>query len=122
MRLNKIKYFEMFYFQDLMVGDEASQLRTMLDVTYPMENGIVRYKRRLFCCILDKIVFTNRLYFCRNWDDMCHVWDYTFGPKKMNIDPKECKIMLTEPPMNPIRNREKMIEVNYFIGKYINAF
>lgn len=43
---------------------------------------------------------------------MCHVWDYTFGPKKMNIDPKECKIMLTEPPMNPIRNREKMIEVN----------
>jgi len=48
----------------------------------------------------------------RNWDDMCHVWDYTFGPKKMNIDPKECKIMLTEPPMNPIKNREKMIEVN----------
>lgn len=43
---------------------------------------------------------------------MCHVWDYTFGPKKMNIDPKECKIMLTEPPMNPIKNREKMIEVN----------
>jgi len=40
------------------------------------------------------------------------VWDYTFGPKKMNIDPKECKIMLTEPPMNPIKNREKMIEVN----------
>lgn len=44
---------------------------------------------------------------------MCHVWDYTFGPKKMNIDPKECKIMLTEPPMNPIKNREKMIEVNF---------
>lgn len=26
-----------------MIGDEASQLRSMLDVTYPMENGIVRY-------------------------------------------------------------------------------
>lgn len=26
-----------------MVGDEASQLRSMLDVTYPMENGIVRF-------------------------------------------------------------------------------
>jgi len=25
-----------------MIGDEASQLRSMLDVTYPMENGIVR--------------------------------------------------------------------------------
>lgn len=46
---------------------------------------------------------------------MCHVWDYTFGPKKMNIDPKECKIMLTEPPMNPIKNREKMIEVNKIV-------
>lgn len=42
---------------------------------------------------------------------MCHVWDYTFGPEKMNIDPRECKVLLTEPPMNPIKNREKMIEV-----------
>ena len=47
----------------------------------------------------------------RNWEDMCHVWDYTFGPEKMNINPRECKILLTEPPMNPITNREKMIEV-----------
>lgn len=53
---------------------------------------------------------------------MCHVWDYTFGPKKMNIDPKECKIMLTEPPMNPIKNREKMIEVNFYRKKYTNTF
>jgi actin-related protein 2 len=42
---------------------------------------------------------------------MCHVWDYTFGPEKMNINPHECKILLTEPPMNPTKNREKMIEV-----------
>lgn len=42
---------------------------------------------------------------------MCHVWDYTFGPEKMNINPKESKILLTEPPMNPTKNREKMIEV-----------
>lgn len=71
-----------------MVGDEASKLRSMLEVAYPMENGIVR-----------------------NWEDMCHVWDYTFGPQKMNIDPKECKVLLTEPPMNPLKNREEMIEV-----------
>jgi hypothetical protein len=32
-----------FFFKDLMIGDEASQLRSMLDVTYPMENGIVRF-------------------------------------------------------------------------------
>lgn len=44
---------------------------------------------------------------------MCHVWDYTFGKEKMNINPRECKILLTEPPMNPITNREKMIEVTH---------
>lgn len=71
-----------------MVGDEASELRSMLEVNYPMENGIVR-----------------------NWDDMKHLWDYTFGPEKLSIDSRNCKILLTEPPMNPTKNREKIIEV-----------
>ena len=31
-----------FSIQDLMVGDDASKLRSMLEVNYPMENGIVR--------------------------------------------------------------------------------
>lgn len=75
--------------KDLMVGDEASQLRSMLEVNYPMENGIVR-----------------------NWDDMLHVWDYTFW-EKLKINPKECKVLLTEPPMNPKKNREKMIETMF---------
>lgn len=52
-----------------MVGDEASALRSLLEVNYPMENGVVR-----------------------NWEDMCHVWDYTFGPKKMNLNPSETKV------------------------------
>ncbi|EDV18753.1 uncharacterized protein TRIADDRAFT_62773 [Trichoplax adhaerens] len=73
--------------KDLMVGDEASELRSMLDINYPMDNGIVR-----------------------NWDDMKHVWNYTFD-NKLKIDAKKCKILLTEPPMNPMKNREKMIEV-----------
>uniref|UniRef100_A0A1B6LKL0 Actin-related protein 2 n=1 Tax=Graphocephala atropunctata TaxID=36148 RepID=A0A1B6LKL0_9HEMI len=100
--VNKIGDIEVkgYCVRDLMVGDEASKLRSMLELNYPMENGIVR-----------------------NWKDMCHVWDYTFGPEKMNIDPKECKILLTEPPMNPIKNREKMIEVMFeqyqFHGAYI---
>uniref|UniRef100_A0A2K6PGY5 Actin-related protein 2 n=1 Tax=Rhinopithecus roxellana TaxID=61622 RepID=A0A2K6PGY5_RHIRO len=36
------------------IGDEVSELRSMLEVNYPMGNGIVR-----------------------NWDDMKHLWDYT---------------------------------------------
>jgi len=75
--------------KDVMVGDEASRLRAMLQITYPLENGIVR-----------------------NWDDVHYVWDYTFH-EKLKINPQECKIMLTEPPMNPKLNREKMVEVMF---------
>jgi actin-related protein 2 len=38
-----------------MVGDEAARLRQYLQITYPMENGIVR-----------------------SWEDAQHLWDYTF--------------------------------------------
>ncbi|XP_013383369.1 actin-related protein 2 [Lingula anatina] len=86
--------------KDLMIGDDASKLRSMLEVNYPMENGIVR-----------------------NWEDMMHVWNYTFGEDKLNIKPRDCKVLLTEPPMNPTKNREKMIEVMFekyqFAGVYI---
>lgn len=72
--------------KDLMVGENASKLRSMLEVNYPMDNGIVR-----------------------NWEDMKHVWDYTFN-EKLKIDPTECKVLLTEPPQNPKRNRERMVQ------------
>jgi len=75
--------------KDIMVGDEAAKLRSMLQITYPMDNGIVR-----------------------NWDDAKHVWNYTFF-ERLQINPKECKIMLTEPPMNPMQNREKMVQVMF---------
>jgi len=84
---NKVNDIEI---KDLMIGNEASLLRSFLEVNYPMENGIVR-----------------------NWEDMEHIWDHTFGPEKLDIDPHNCKVLLTEPPMNPLRNREKMIEVMF---------
>lgn len=76
--------------KDLHVGEEASKLRSSLEINYPMDNGMVR-----------------------NWEDMLHVWDYTFGEEKLNIDPSNSKILLTEPPMNPENNRKKMIEVMF---------
>ena len=82
-------------FQDLMIGEEASELRSMLEVNYPMENGIVR-----------------------NWEDMTHLYDYTFGPQKMDLDTKNARVLLTEPPMNPMKNREKMVEVS---GVYLSS-
>jgi len=85
--------------KDIMVGDEASKLRTMLEITYPLDNGIVR-----------------------NWDDALYVWNYAFF-EKMKINPKDSKILLTEPPMNPKENRERMVQTMFetygFKGVYI---
>jgi len=75
--------------KDIMVGDEAAALRNMLQITYPIDNGIIR-----------------------NWEDMQYVWDYTFQ-EKLKVNPSECKIMLTEAPLNPVANRKKMAEVMF---------
>ncbi|KAJ3338737.1 Arp2/3 complex subunit, actin nucleation center [Gonapodya sp. JEL0774] len=75
--------------KDVMVGDEASAVRSMLQMTYPMENGIVR-----------------------NWEDMQILWDYTFQ-EKLKVDPTDCKVLLTEPVLNPKRNRERMCETMF---------
>lgn len=45
----------------------------------------------------------------KRWDDMHHLWNYTFYDK-MQIDTSGRKILLTEPPMNPLKNREQMAE------------
>ena len=75
--------------KDIMVGDKAAALRSYLDIKYPLDNGVVR-----------------------NWEDMIHLYDYTFN-EKLKINPSECRIMLTEAPMNPKANREKMVEVMF---------
>lgn len=72
-----------------MIGDEAAENRNFLQVTQPMEHGIIR-----------------------NWEDMKHLWDYTFD-EKLKVDPKGRKVLLTEPPMNPKANRQKMCEVMF---------
>jgi len=71
--------------KDIMVGDECAQHRSMLEISYPVENGIVQ-----------------------DWKGMVNLWDYTFK-ERLKIDPKEHKILLTEPPMNPKENQKKML-------------
>ena len=51
---------------DLMVGDEANAARSMLQLSRPIQNGVVK-----------------------DWDGMEAVWDYTF--KKLQINPCEHK-------------------------------
>ncbi len=76
--------------KDILVGDEADNIRSMLQMSYPMDNGIVR-----------------------NWDDMYHLWDYTFYEKLGIKDCSQHKILLTEPAMNPRKNREMMCQVMF---------
>jgi len=71
--------------KEIMVGDECAQHRAMLETSYPVENGIVS-----------------------DWKGMKSLWDYTFF-ERLKIDPKEHKILLTEPPMNPKENQKKML-------------
>jgi actin-related protein 2 len=70
-----------------MFGSEAAAARTMLQITYPMENGIVR-----------------------NWDDAKQLWNYIFD-EKLKIDPAGRYILLTEPPENPVPNLIEMCRV-----------
>jgi actin-related protein 2 len=61
----------------------------MLSLTRPIEEGIVK-----------------------NWDDMEKVWSHAFGPV-MHVDAANTRILLTEAPLNPLKNREKLAEVMF---------
>jgi len=74
---------------DIMFGQEAADVRAHLECNYPVENGIIK-----------------------DWDDMEKLWSYTFYDT-MQINPAEHKVLLTEPPMNPKENRQKLARVMF---------
>lgn len=48
----------------------------------------------------------------KDWEDIVHVWNYTFY-ERLKINPSDCKILLTEPPENPLANRKKMLQTMF---------
>ena len=83
---------------DLVVGQACADLRYNLEVSYPVANGVIQ-----------------------DWDDMQHVWEHTFRDV-LRCDPTECRILLTDPPLNPLRNRERMVETMFETFGFNSAF
>ncbi|KAG7508972.1 hypothetical protein JOB18_030479 [Solea senegalensis] len=70
------------------IGHEAQHMRGVLALKHPIKNGIIR-----------------------DWDDMEKIWDHSF--QLLCVDPQDHPVLLTEAAMNPVENRQRMVEIMF---------
>lgn len=73
--------------KDFFMGEEAIAKKGVLSLSYPVEHGVVK-----------------------DWGDMEKVWHYTFYDA-LRVNPEEHAVVVSEAPMNPKKNRERMVEM-----------
>ena len=113
--------------KDSYVGDEAQSKRGILTLKYPIEHGIVTNWDDMekvgnkFCT---RKTFTEACAFGLSVSihDSLHmafigflfypqIWHHTFY-NELRVAPEEHPVLLTEAPLNPKANREKMTQVS----------
>lgn len=62
---------------EFFIGDDAISKIGLLNYSYPIEHGIIK-----------------------DWDNIDKIYEYIFN-NKLRVGPKEYKIMILEPLMNP---------------------
>eukprot|EP00455_Lapot_gusevi_P041021 TRINITY_DN4711_c0_g1_i10.p1 TRINITY_DN4711_c0_g1~~TRINITY_DN4711_c0_g1_i10.p1 ORF type:complete len:336 (+),score=39.82 TRINITY_DN4711_c0_g1_i10:245-1252(+) len=71
------------------IGTSAQSMRGILALKAPVESGIVA-----------------------NWNDMQELWQHAFQ-NELQVRTEEHPILITEPPLNPIPNREKTVHMMF---------